>query len=147
MTYYIKLDGDNYEYILKLIRTMPTRQTKGVTSIALPGMAATSNILMALQGMQLTIDLTFTMYNDGTDKSNGTAPSGDFPNGVKTITEQKDWLINYIHSADIDAKWYFYSDDYPSGIKCIVNEISFDEQNETPISTDATIRLVIGEAI
>jgi len=147
MDWYIKLEDEGYKYIFKLIRSMPERQTKPVTSISLPGQGATSNILMTLQGMSRTIDLTWTMYNDGTDKSNGTAPFGDFPGGVKTIAEQKEWLRDYIHSKEIDAKWTFYSDDYPSGIECVITDLSFDEQGDTPLSTDATIRLTIGEAI
>jgi len=146
--YYITETTKNYRYNLKLIQSINPRQTKPATSIALPGMSATSNILMQLQGMERTYDITFYLYNDSTDKSEGTAPSGDFPNGVKTIAEQEDWLLNYIHYYSINAKWKIYGDIFPStGLVCQLIDVYFNEDANTPLHTQATIRITVGSGI
>ena len=146
--YYITETTQNYRYNLKLIQSISPRQNKPAMSIALPGMSATSNILMQLQGMERTYDITFYLYNDGTDKSEGTAPSGDFPNGVKTVEEQMKWLMDYIHYYSTDAKWKIYGDIFPStGLDCQIIDISFQDDANTPLHTQATIRITVGQGI
>lgn len=146
--YYVVETTKTYRYNFKIIQSLDSRQNKPAMSIAIPGMSATSNILLQLQGMERTIDLTWYLFNDGTDKSNGTAPIGIFPNGVKTVEEQQKWLLDYIHYYDIGAKWKIYGDIFPAtGLACQIIDISFSNDANTPLHTSGTMKITVGEGI
>ena len=146
--YYIVEETTGYKYIFKLIKSIDRRQRKPFTSVSIPGKSATNNILLAIQGQEQVVDITFTIYDDGTDRSDGTAPTDVFPDGVKTIEEQMKWLLDYIHQAKIDAKWRLYGDYFPSGgLPCLIEEIVIDDKAETPLNVDCTIRVVVGVGI
>jgi hypothetical protein len=97
---------DSYEYQIDIIRGVDESQEKPAFSIAPPGQAAKNNILLGIQGMQGNIRIQFFLHNDGTDKSNGTAPTGVFADDtVVTIAEQREWLREYIHDPGFDTEW------------------------------------------
>lgn len=104
-------NDEAYEYHIYPC-TMDLSQEKSTFSIAPPEYSARENIKMAMEGMTATIDVNFTIWNDGEDRANGTHSSA-----VKTIGEQIDWLYEYIHNKNIADSWeieqvqYYYKGD------------------------------------
>jgi len=97
---------DGYDYDIYPLRGVDDTGTKDAFSISPPGRAASENILLGLQGMENDITVRFHGHNDGTDKSNGTAPTGEYTNDtVVTIAEQRDYLRRFIHAPEFDVSW------------------------------------------
>lgn len=98
--------SDNYQYDVSMLREVTLRSNKQALSIAPPGLASHQNILLGVSGMEADLQVSFSVHDDGTDKANGTAPLGVFTNDtVVTVEEQLEWLEDYIHAPDFDAKW------------------------------------------
>lgn len=148
--WYIQMEEGTtvYKYKMKGILKITPRQRKPVTSISYATAKPTDNILMAIQGMERIYDISFYIKDDTEDRSMGTAPTGDFPNGVKTRDEQENWLLNYIHSEKIGAKWKLFGDIFPAtGLECVIEEIYFEIKEEDPLKDDCTIRITVGSVV
>lgn len=94
------------EYDIYPVDTADATQRKDAFSIAPPGRAPSGNILLGVSGMQADIEIRFTAWDDGTDRANGTAPTGVFDNDtVVTVDEQIEYLEDYIHAPDFLTNW------------------------------------------
>jgi len=91
---------DNYQYDVTMIQSADEDQRKDALSIAPPGLPASDNLLLGVSGMESTISIDFIIYNDGTDKANGT-----YTSSVVTVEEQIEYLREVIHSPDFSAGW------------------------------------------
>jgi len=112
-------DADERQYDLYPIQSGDSRQRKEAFSIAPPGLPAGRNIFLGVSGMNDDLTIRFTLWDDGTDRSNGTAPttatigvdaSGndityDFNGTVQTVEEQELYLKHVIHAPDFAVTW------------------------------------------
>lgn len=136
---------DNYEYTMAVLQGVDESQEKPAFSIAPPGQSASNNILLGIQGQQGDIRITFYLHDDGTDKANGTAPTGVFTNDtVVTIAEQREWLREYIHAPPFETDWTLNHDtgDEFSGDTVFLENMDIPTlQQDSPNWTEATLQL------
>lgn len=78
-------------------------QEKPSFSISPPNTGPRENIKMAMEGMTLTIDVTFTIWDDGQDRANSANTS--YGSTVKTVGEQIDYLYEEMHDPSLTASW------------------------------------------
>jgi len=116
-------------YIISMIDTVDLRSTKEAFSIAPPGLSASENILLGISGMNADITVRFRIHDDGSDKSDGTAPSS-----ITTIEDQITWLEDTIQSPAFDATWEL---DHLTGDAFANDEVFFEEFSTTPISRES----------
>jgi hypothetical protein len=147
----LTLTGDGYEYDLYPLRGIDESQQKDAVSIAPPGQGPGENILLGIKGMEGDLTINFRLYDDGSDRANGTAPAGVFSNDtVVTIAEQREWLLDYIHARDFQASWTLThtTGDILDGLEVFVENIDVSYlQQDSPKWTDASIRLRRGKSI
>lgn len=97
---------DGHDYDIYPLRGVDEQQTKDALSISPPGRAASENILLGLKGQEADLTIRFVLHDDGTDKANGTAPTGEYDSDtVVTIAEQRDYLRRFIHAPAFDVEW------------------------------------------
>lgn len=92
-------EADN-TYDIYPIDEVTITSRKEALSIAPPGLSASKNILLGISGMEADIEIRAFVWDDGTDRSNGTNAST-----VTTVTEQIDYLENTMHAPDFAAAW------------------------------------------
>lgn len=88
------------EYQIYPIQTVEINSRKDAFSVAPPGLSARENILLGVSGMQADITLNCKLWDDGTDRANGTHSSD-----VTTVQEQITYLEDTIHASDFGATW------------------------------------------
>ena len=147
----LELTTEGYQYEIYPLRGIDETQNKPAVSIAPPGRPPAQNILLGIQGMEGDLTVNFALHDDGTDKANGTAPTGEFANDtVVTIGEQRDWLLNYIHAPDFDATWTLThtTGDILDGVEVFVErpDIAYLQQ-DSPKWTEASITLRRGSSV
>ncbi len=102
----LSYDDDGYIYLIKQIQEIEIRQEKPVSNISLPGQKAEEAILMGVEGMTKSLRINFMVHDDGSDKADGTAPSGVFSDDtVVSLSEQRQWLLDYIHDESFSGSW------------------------------------------
>jgi hypothetical protein len=146
------------EYVVSQLQTVDISSNKDAFSIAPPGLSSSENILLGVSGMQADINIQFSAHDDGTDKSNGTAPTSavvgvdasgsdityTFDGTVVTVEEQLLYLEHVMQSEDFGAQWEL---DHTTGSSFNGEQVFF-EQVDTPVISqaspkwkEATIRL------
>lgn len=98
-------DGDtsttpDNTYRIYPIQTVDISSRKNAFSISPPGLAASDNILLGVSGMQADITINCHLWNDGSDRSNGTHGST-----VTTQEEQVVYLEDTMHDPGFTAAW------------------------------------------
>jgi hypothetical protein len=116
-------------YVISMIETVDLRSSKDAFSIAPPGLGASENILLGISGMNADITVNFRIHDDGTDKSDGTAPTS-----ITSIEDQIRWLEDTIQDPAFDAKWEL---DHLTGNAFDNDEVFFEELSTTPISRES----------
>jgi len=116
-------------YVISMIQTVDLRSTKEAFSIAPPGLAASENILLGISGMNADITVNFRIHDDGSDKSDGTAPTS-----ITSIEDQIRWLEDTIQDPAFDATWEL---DHLTGNAFENDEVFFEELSTTPISRES----------
>jgi len=116
-------------YVISMIETVDLRSSKDAFSIAPPGLAASENILLGISGMNADITVNFRIHDDGTDKSDGTAPTS-----ITSIEDQIRWLEDTIQDPAFDATWEL---DHLTGNAFDNDEVFFEELSTTPISRES----------
>ena len=143
--------NDGYEYTMAVLQGVDESQEKPAFSISPPGRSASNNILLGIQGQQGDIRITFFLHNDGTDKANGTAPTGAFNNDtVVTIAEQRTWLREYIHAPAFEVEWQLNhdtGDEFNNDTVFLENMDIPTLQRDSPNWTEATLSLRRGGPI
>lgn len=101
----LKLDSDgngtiDKTYDIYPIQSVDISSTKEAFSIAPPGLAAKENLLLGISGMQADITIQCQVWNDETDRADGSHTST-----VTTIEEQITYLEDTMHAPDFSAAW------------------------------------------
>lgn len=141
----LTLKSEGYEYEMYPILNVSQNTSKDAMSIALPGQSPRDNILMGLSGMESNISIDFVIYNDGTDKANGS-----YSSTIVTLSEQIDYLFYTIHDPAFDAKWELNHSD---GDMFNNEEVSLEKidipylQSDTEKWLEARMDLRIGKSI
>lgn len=112
MTRYTITTSNGYEYEMLTDRVDDSSE-KPVTSTNVPGEGPEQNILTQFEGENNTFRFNVLLADEGTDKSNGTAPQGtvysdtdgDTNDDIFTAAEQRHYLKNYVKppSLNVDA--------------------------------------------
>lgn len=132
-------------YDIYPIQSVDITSRKEAFSIAPPGLDAASNILLGISGMQADIAINCTLYDDGTDRSNGTHTTT-----VTTVEEQARYLEDEIHTPDFAATWKL---DHTTGNAFDEDEVFLENIDVTVISQQSpkwkpcTIRLRRGGSV
>jgi len=141
----LELITQGYQYDIYPLREVGTSQDRPNLSISTPGTPASDNILIGIQGQQAELPINFILHDDGTDKSNGTAPAGEFADDtVVTIMEQVRWLEDYIQAASTTAEWTI---DHATGERFNNDSVAVESmdlptlQRDSPKWHEATLRL------
>lgn len=146
----LKLDSDgngtvDRTYDIYPIQEVTVGSTKDAFSIAPPGLAAAENILLGVGGMQADISITARVWDDGTDRANGTHSTT-----ITTVQEQNTYLENTMHAPDFAAAWQL---DHLTGDAFNDDEVFVESVDVTPISFDSpkwkpvTFRLRRGRSV
>lgn len=114
----LTLTSEDWHYDMHPIQEVRDGQSKDAFSIAPPGMSPRDNVLLGISGMQGDLRIDFTIWDDGTDRADGTATDANIPTSpapddrggfdgetVVTVPEQIRWLKWYIHRPDFSATW------------------------------------------
>jgi len=151
-------ETDERQYDIYPVQTSDADQSKDAFSIAPPGLAPASNILLGVSGMQSDITINATAWDDGTDRSNGTAPTSITRNGntytfdgtVVSVEDQIVYLEWVMHSPEFAATWEL---DHLTGSMFDDAEVFVENVSPTHISSSdrkwkpVTIRLRRGSSV
>ena len=91
---------DGHEYQMYPVTEAPETRDKPAFSVSPPGQSPDNNILLGIQGMQSDIRLQFAIWDDGTDRANGT-----YSSTVVTLAEQIRYLRDVMHAPTFSVEW------------------------------------------
>jgi len=137
--------GNPYSYDMYPVQNLGENQNKDAFSISPPGRPASDNILLGVGGMQADLPLNFTVWDDGSDRSNGTGDTS-----IVTVEEQNEYLRDVIHAAEFSATWEL---DHLTGNAFNGDEVFVESVDITHLSNDspkwkqATLRLRRGRSV
>lgn len=104
------------EYEVKLVQRFPNPGTQEFSG--LPALDPTNSFQFNLSGKTEQFTMEFLLYNDGTDRSNGTLADSTIDDSrfsndtIETVQEQKVWLKEYIHTANLAVTWRLYGEEW-----------------------------------
>jgi len=143
--------GTTREYLIYPIENVKKNQEKPSMSIALPGQAFYENIMMGLSGQTAELSIDFKIWNDGTDRANGTAPLGVFTNDtVITLEDQITYIEEYMHDPSFSCTWKL---DHITGDRFDNREVFFGKfdtpilSRESPKWLNVRMDLTVGKSI
>lgn len=154
--------GDKIEYDIDLVQNLDDSGEIPVSTIATNKPENAQHI--AFQGKSQEATVEFIIYEDGTDKSNGTYEISNIDdpriNGteVNTIKEQIVWLTRYIQASSFGADWRMFGgrfdtpdqDDDPAvkpGTDVALTDLTVRETADNPLRAEATMQLKWGNII
>jgi hypothetical protein len=143
-------DGDtgtapDHTYDIYPIQEVSISSQKSAFSIAPPGLAAADNILLGVSGMQADITIDATVWDDGSDRANGTNATT-----VTTVEEQHTYLEDTIHDPGFLAAWEL---DHLTGAAFDDDQVFVENVDVTPFSQSSpkwkpvSIRLRRGRSV
>jgi len=146
----LKLDQDgngtvDRTYDIYPLDSVDINSTKDAFSIAPPGLAASENILLGVSGMNADITIQGNVWDDGSDRSNGTHGTT-----VTTVEEQNNYLEDTMHDPNFAASWQL---DHLTGDAFNDDDVFVENIEVTPISLDSpkwkpvSIRLRRGSSV
>jgi hypothetical protein len=119
-------EASEREYDIYPIESVDVRSRKDAFSVAPPGLSASENLLLGVSGMQAEVTIQATVYDDGSDRANGTHTST-----VTTVEEQLAYLEDEIHAPDFGASWQL---DHLTGAAFDDDEVFVESVEPTLIS-------------
>lgn len=139
-------DGNRREYDLYPIQSVEPDQTKNATSISVPGQSPENNLLLGISGMARDISISFTVWDDGSDRANGSHSAT-----VTTVEEQILYLEDVMHEPSFSAKWELQDlggNLLRGGTNVFVENIAVPYlQDDSPKWKTGTMRIRVGESI
>jgi hypothetical protein len=141
-------DGTTREYDIYPIQSVDDSQRKEAFSIAPPGLRPSQNILLGISGMQGDVSIDAVLWDNGEDRSNGTAPTSAtigynasgteltylFDGTVVTVEDQFQYLKHVMQAPDFGAKWEL---EHLTGSKFNGQEVFLETVEPTAISQDS----------
>ena len=94
--YVLRNTDNNKEILLKYVEEEDDILSDETTALNFPTQSPSDAILLSLNGQQNDLTLSFTLYDDGSDVSNGTHTSS-----VVTLREQKKYLKTEIKAKTV----------------------------------------------
>ena len=91
---------NGYQILLRGVSTFRPKKSQVPIQIPLIGNTPGNNFLFRFAGQSEEIGLTFALFDDGTDVSNGT-----FPSQVTSIGAQVSYIKNNIFTEEFDTTW------------------------------------------
>lgn len=166
--YYIELrnidfDDDNseerIEYHFKLISNLDSNNNLPVTTVE--GDQPLNNQHLAFQGKGRIIPINWVVYNNDSDKSNGTYSTSGITDSrisnsnIKTVTEQKVYLERYIHSSNNVAEWRLFGGEFSDpdgdgtdeGTPVVVETCNVRRTNNNPLTAQGVMKLRVGQRV
>lgn len=127
-------DGDlstteDKRYQIYPIQTVDIESRKEAFSIAPPGLAASENILLGISGMQADISIDFTIWDDGTDRADGSHTSS-----VISVPDQIGYLEDTMQDPGFQAAWEL---DHTTGSAFDDDEVFVENVAPTVISQES----------
>lgn len=123
------VSSTGYEFQFRAIAPVDNDKVQPSISIPLPNSGPDDQLLFRFAGQSETVDLEFILYPSTTDLSGGTAPAGTYPDGVKTILQQKTYLRDVVFSSEYSTSWsLLLSSFYSSAISGVIEQVSFNKQ-------------------
>ena len=113
-------------FYFRCVELFRPKKSQGVISIPLINTTATNNVLFRFMGQEEEVTITFGIFDDDTDVSNGTHGST-----VKTVAEQIQYLKDTIFSEEYDTSWTLWDTHdlvYPSSsaITVVLTDLDFE---------------------
>jgi hypothetical protein len=118
-----------------------------------------NNQALGFSGKTRTIPLKWVLYDDGTDKANGTVPSGldnRLSNDtVVTVEEQIIYLRRYFQNSTLGARWRFFGGSYTDpdgdgtdeGTPAAVQTVSLARTAGNPESARGQVRIKVANVV
>lgn len=163
------IDDNNIqlEYEVKLVQEFPQTQESPFSST--PSLNPETSFQYNLSGKNEDPTMTFKLYDDGTDRSNGTLAEMEevakglgydtfsdprFSNDTLTgVQEQKTWLKEYINNHAIPVTWRLYGGEYTdkqspdAGTPIVINQLEPRPNPLRPNEILVTIRFSLGRRL
>jgi len=145
------------QYEVKVVKRFPQPGSQGFSG--LPALDPTNSFQFNLGGKKSNFTLEFVLYDDGTDRSNGTLSNSTisdprFSGGtITTVEEQEIWLDEYINSADLAVDWKFYGGKYTDreaqgeGTSIVITEARPEPSPDRPTSTRYIVQANLGRRV
>jgi hypothetical protein len=121
-------DADERQYDIYPIQEVQISSRKNAFSISPPGLAASENILLGVSGMEADITIQAWVWDDGSDRANGT-----YTSTVTTLQEQNRYAEDVIHAPDFGATWEL---DHTTGAGFNDDEVFVENVEPTVLSVE-----------
>jgi len=157
----IDVDGDgtndNLEYHFNLVQGLDDNGEIPFTVIVAD--QPLNNQALGFSGKTRTIPLEWVLYNDGSDKAEGTVPAGldnRLSNDtVVTVEEQIVYLRRYFQNPTLGAQWRFFGGTYTDpdgdgtdeGTPAAVQTVSLARSADNPEAARGQIRIKVTNVV
>lgn len=142
-----------YEYHFEALERGNTEVKRDLNSFNFPGTEPEAAQVLKFSGKEASDRITILLYDDGSDRSNGTAPQDpvfenqDGSYSVVTVFEQRWFLDRYINTASIGATvylkgWFWHPDDWEIHIQNLNFDIEGGKQE-----VQATVAFQVGNGV
>jgi len=145
------------QYEVKLVKRFPN---PGIQNFqGLPSIKPENSFQFNLGGKKESTTLEFIMYDDGTDRSNGTLSNSTISDSrfsndtVVTPLEQKIWINEYINTFDLSVDWRLYGRGFTDrvntgeGTPVVLTETRPEPSPDRPNSIRMVVQMNIGNRV
>ena len=147
----LKQETDNYFVRLRFVQDFEADTNTGVVPLPLPGEGAESSFLLAFSGEEGLISVSAFLFDDGVDISDVgsgmTAPSGTFPNGVKSVKDQILYWKDFIKKKTLGTKWTLSGGDLSGSVEVFLRRVNVPREASNPREAVLNVEFVIGEVV
>ena len=134
--------------LIRFAQLVDPRQEVPNTSLNIPGEKAEKNKLLRFSGQNKSYLIRAIIYNDGTDISQGTAPTGDFPDGVISLFDQIRYWEEFMQDPSLGASYKLEGPTIKSGgLSVDLRVVNAPLNAERPVEADLTLELDVGEVL
>lgn len=130
-------NSQSKEYTFEDVKRLSDGKSQGITKLGFPNQEPEEGQVLRFAPASREIRFDFKMRSEDSDVSNG--------DNIKTPIEQKNYLLDTIFIADIDASWTLNdSTHYPSGKPVLIKEIGTNVESEDPLRYSGNITMIVG---